>query len=349
MNTFKKITAVVIITGISLSCSNSNRKEANDTYEFSDMAIADESAETTQESSLIRYAPSAPMENMEVSNMAEESNVRRSIANEKQNPTPNFIASHTASIINNDGVHKLILNAQMKFKVNNVPETTYAIENIVLTNGGHIRRSDIDNRNSYSSTVNISNDSAIVIHHSNLTANIQFRVHYTKLDTVLRAMAPHAVHIDYRTINANDVTINLLREKLKKERMEKKQKRMSSAIDNRGHKLNDIMDAEQALDFAAEQADRALLEDYSMQDQIEYSTVNVELYQNPTQYQEQVLRVKSIDEYKPSMGSKLVSALQFGWNMVAGLFILLISIWPVLLAAGVSIYFYFGYKKRRKE
>lgn len=336
------ITTIAITIGILLSCSDNNKAEPiNESYNMSVMVTEEE------EIGSLQFTPPVISEDMD--NSTQELRDHRVVTNEKQSSLPNFIPSYAASVINNDGVHKLIQKVQMKFKVKDVPATTYAIEGIVLKNGGHIRRSDIDNRNSYSNTINISNDSAIVIHHSNLIATIQFRVHYTKLDTVLRAIAPHAVHIDYRTISANDVTLDLLREKLKKERMAKKQKRVSSAIDNRGHKLNDIMDAEQALDYAAEQADRSLLEDYSMQDQIEYATVNVELYQNSVQYQERVLRMKSIDDYELSTGSKLVSALQFGWSLVAGLFILLISIWPVILIAGAGVYFYFRYKKRRKE
>lgn len=336
------------------SCSGSHKNESARSMTEVSEEMANEPVYETEDASSKMYA-SIDMEK-EVSNYAFSENRKKTAAppvkNELTGSIPsNFLASPAASVINSDEVHQLIRNVQMKFKVKDVPQTTYDIESIVLKNGGHIRRSAINNSRSYSSTVNISRDSAIIIHHNNLTANIQFRVHYSRLDTVLREIAPYAVHIDYRNVDVRDVTFDLIWEKMKKERMAKKQKRISAAIDNRGRKLDDIMDAEQALDYSAEQEDRALLEDYKMKDQIEYSTINVEIYQHPTQYQERVLRTKSIDEYEPSLGAKMLSALQNGWEMVAALFILLLNIWPFILVviAGICVGIYFRNKKRKDD
>lgn len=343
MRTPIKITLFSFILGTAFSCSNNHKSsnqemQAFDTQEIqsTDMlkeenALIDYSASTINEESVVQYTTSEKEENRTTSN--------------------NFISSHAASTINDNGVHKLIRNVNMKFKVKNVPETTYDIERIVIQNGGHIKRSDINNRNSYSSTTNISKDSAVVTHYGNIVSNIQLRVHYTKLDTLLKEIAPFAIHIDYRTIDVKDVTLELLAKKLKRERMGKKQNRISSAIDNRGRKLDDIMDAENALDRAAEQSDNALLEDYNIKDLMEYSTVNIELYQNTEQYQERILRVEAVKEYKPSFGSKIVSALQNGWELLSALLILLVNIWPVILILVIAIYtgIYLKNKKQKNK
>lgn len=332
-----RTTTFAIAMGMLLSCSSDYKDVSEKAYEMSDMAV-EENDESVKDYSSMDYSASAEMaDNMESENGAEDMKEHRRETKQSQPEVPNFISSQAASIDNSDAIHRLIRNVNMKFKVKDVPQTTYAIESIVLKNGGHIRRSAIDNRNSYSNTVNISKDSAIIIHYDNLVANIQFRVHYSRLDTVLEEIAPYAVHIDYRTVDVKDVTFDLLWEKLKKERMAKKQKRISTAIDNRGQKLNDIMSAEQSLDYAAEQADKALIEDYRMNDRIEYSTINVEIYQSQTQYQERVLRIKSVDEYEPSLGAKTVQALQNGWELIAALFVALLNIWPVLLIIIVGI------------
>jgi len=338
MRKSNNIVFFIILTGIAISCGNKHHTEKTLELQSFEISEINDSEIRKEESSSVDFTLSDII----------ESDVGKEM---KQKMPNNFISSYAASVINDNESHKLIRNVNMKFKVNDVPESTYIIENLTLKNGGHIRRSDINNRNSYSSTVNISKDSAIIIHHNNIISNIQLRVHYTRLDTLLKEIAPLAIHIDYRTIDVRDVTLELLAKKLKKERMDKKQNRISTAIDNRGRKLNDIVDAENALDYTAEQSDKALLEDYSIKDQIEYSTINIELYQNISQYQEKVVRDELPKEYEPSFSSKIASALQYGWELLSGFIILLINIWPLLLilTIAISMGIYFKNKKHKNQ
>ncbi len=187
------------------------------------------------------------------------------------------------------------------------------------------------------------------LHHYDLTSNLQLRVHNSKLDTILKEIAPLAVEIDYRTVTAKDVTFQLLAEKLKKERMAKKQKRISSAIDNKGRRLNDVMDAENSLDYALEQEDNAKLSAYKMNDDIEYSTISIQLYQNPTTYKEKIAKKKSIEEFEPSLGDQALNSLHNGWIIICTLFIAILNIWPILLVIAIAAYIIVRYKKRKNN
>ncbi len=263
------------------------------------------------------------------------------------NSSSNFISSSAATNYD-DGIHQFIRTAQMKFRVKSVPEATYTIEDIITKHKGFIIRSAISNENSYSTTTtNISKDSSLVTYHSNLIADLKLRVPRTQLDTVLKELAPLALEIDYRTIEANDVTLQLLSEKLKQERLNKKEKRVSNAIDNNGKKLDSVIDAEEVLDNTIDDANKTKLAEYDIKDQIEYSTINIKLYQSTTNYQEKVLREKPTEEYKPSLGEQAIEALHNGWIIISTLFIFLLNIWPIILIAVLAWILYSKYKKRK--
>jgi len=262
---------------------------------------------------------------------------------------PNFIATSAATGINDDDMHKFIRTAQMKFKVKDVVEATHLIESIILNNKGFIINTSISNKELNSQTINISKDSALMTYYTNLESRLQLKVPCQLLDTTLRQIAPLAVLIDYRIVDAKDVTVQLMKDNLDKIRMEKKQKRLSAAIDTKGRKLDDITEAEHALDYALEQADKAKLSEFTTNEQIAFSTISINLYQDVMEHKEKVLRQKELKTYEPGFGSKIADAFVGGWYILSAILIFLINIWPVLLIIVVIVIVYFRIKKRNVE
>jgi hypothetical protein len=258
----------------------------------------------------------------------------------------NFVATSAALTINDDGIHKFIRTAKLRFKVENVISGTQAIEDIIIRNKGFIINSSIYNRELSTEWINISKDSAVVVRCNNLEATLQLKVPCELLDTTLRQIAPLAISIDYRVVEATDVTAKLMSDDLTKKRLAKKEKRLENAIDTKGRRLNDITYAEDALDRAQEQADRTKVSEYITNEQIAYSTITIELHQNTIKYNEKVLRNDEVSGYEPGFGSKVIEALYSGWEMLSVLFIFLINLWPILLIIAISI---FLYKKIRNK
>jgi len=245
---------------------------------------------------------------------------------------PNFISSPVSYISNDDGLHKFILTARMKFKVNNVVLATQEIEGIVIKNRGFIIKSGINNQNSVENIIRISKDSVKVFHEYNLIGDLELRVPYTSLDSTLRQLAPLAVLIDYRTIDATDVTAKLMTERLRQQRLAKKQQRLSTAINTRSGKVGDVVDAEESLDKALENADNAKVEEFLLNDRINYSTIYISLYQERIQTTEKLFQPEnSIKEYSPGFGTRLGESISNGWNALCSLFILMMNLWPILL------------------
>lgn len=283
-----------------------------------------------------------------IGSMADEAQGSRVVINKDQTETKptsylmDFVQSNAASIVNDDAVHKFIRKAELKFKVESVPQATYTIENIVLRNSGFIINSSIRNNQNETVTTNISKDSALVVYCSNLYTTMELRVPRERLDTTLKELIPLARQIDYRVVDAQDVTIDILSDQLSQNRLAKKNDRVKRAIDTKSSKLDDVMDAEQELDNIQLQKDNKTLSTYSLNDRIAYSNIYIQLYQNPVRYEEKIVREKVLEEYQPSFGNQMINAIDNGWQAVRFVFILLINVWPLILITIIvfSIYLY---------
>lgn len=254
---------------------------------------------------------------------------------------PNYLATSAASTAFDDGVHKFIRIARTKFKVKDVVLATQGIEDIVLKNKGFILKSFVKNNNVNQRTLDISKDSAVIICQSTLTANLQMKVPSHLLDTTLRQIAPLVKIVDYRIVEAEDVTAKLMAEELVQIRLAKKQKRISNAINTRSGKLDDAIDAENTLDSSLEEADNRKIAEYNLNEQIAYSLITIELYQDNVEYARRILKENDAYEvYKPGFGEQILDALGNGWLIVSDIFIFLISIWPILLmvVAGIVVF-----------
>lgn len=262
---------------------------------------------------------------------------------------PNFLVTVAASGVNDDEMHKFIRTAQMKFKVKDVVDATHLIENIILNNKGFILSSSIVNKQLSPSTINVSKDSSLVTYYLNQESKLQLKVPSQLLDTTLRQIAPLAISIDYRTVNAADVTTRLMSEKMAQARMTKKQKRLSSAIDNKGQKLSDITNAEEALDNAMEREDMAKISEFITNEQIAYSTISIDIYQDIKEYSNKVLRTENIEEYDSGFGVRFVEGLANGWYIVTVIFLFFINIWPIMLVVTASLGIYFRIMRKQNK
>ena len=254
---------------------------------------------------------------------------------------PNFIATSAASNANSDKVHKLMRTAQLKFKVKSVPEATQMIEDVILKSDGIILKSSIENQHSSSQKINLSEDSACVVHYNNLVASLDLRVPCGTLDSVLRQIAPLAILIDYRVVDAEDVTTKLMADDLRKARLNKKQGRVSSAIATRSGKLEDVMLAEKSLDQTLEEADQVKISEYNTNDKIAFSSIKIELYQSSLVVKEKVVRDEiDVKSFELGFGAKIQDALVGGFSFLGDIFILIITVWPlwILLIGGFFIY-----------
>ncbi len=177
---------------------------------------------------------------------------------------------------------KFIRTADIKFKVKNVPQSTYAIENTTAKFGGFVTYTNLQSDISEKTKTKISQDSTLETTKYNVENNITIRVPNTQLDTILKTISKQIDFLDFRVIKADDVSLQMLANQLAQNRSVSQEKSVQKAVDTKGKKLTTIIDAEENLNAKKEANDSKKLENLSLQDQVNFSTVTLQIYQKET-------------------------------------------------------------------
>ncbi|MDR7370991.1 DUF4349 domain-containing protein [Flavobacterium aquidurense] len=254
--------------------------------------------------------------------------------------------SSTAAVQPKNSTQKFIRTADIKFKVKNVVKSTYAIENAVAKFGGFVTYTNLQSNIHDQIKTKISQDSTLETTKYSVENNITIRVPNTQLDTVIKSIARQIDFLDFRVIKADDVSLKLLANQLSQKRSTTNEKRVEKAIDNKGKKINDIMAAENTLANQKEANDNRTIDNLSMQDQINFSTVTLQLYQNETIKQEITAGEKDSAYYKPNLGIQIVDSLKSGWYILQSILVFFINLWPFIL---ISLGGFFLYRKYVKK
>ncbi len=235
---------------------------------------------------------------------------------------------------------KLIRTADIKFKVKSVVQSTNLIENTSRKWGGLVTYSNLQSTINDKISTKISQDSTLETTKYQVENTITLRVPQQNMDTVVKEIAKEIDYLDYRLIKADDVALRLLSNELLQKRSATSEKRVANAIDTKGKKINDVMNAETQLENKKAQSDSSAIENLSLQDQINYSTITLQLYQREVVKQELVANEKQGYYFEPSIGIQILDALQSGWFHLLSLVVFLLKLWWLALI-GLVIYLIF--------
>ncbi|WP_163399722.1 DUF4349 domain-containing protein [Flavobacterium fluviatile] len=261
--------------------------------------------------------------------------------------TDSTAISSSAAVEKKDSKQKFIRTADIKFKVKNVVRSTYAIENATQKFGGFVTYTNLQSTIQNQIKTKISQDSTLETTKYTVENNITIRVPNTQLDTVIKTIAKQIDFLDFRVIKADDVSLKLLSNQLSQKRSTNTEKRVEKAIGEKGKKINDIMEAENTLANQKEANDNRKIDNLSLQDQINFSTITLQLYQNETIRQETIASEKDSAAYKPNLGIQIIDALKCGWYFLQAILIFIINIWPFILISGGTFLIYSRYLKKQ--
>ena len=276
------------------------------------------------------------------------------LISENEAISPESYISSSAALENpNDTIRRMIRTANLKFKVKEVVKATYDIENIVIKHNGFVENTNLTSQINYIKETTIKEDSVLLTTYYTVINGLVLRVPNTQLDATLKEIAPLVEFMDYRIINAKDVTLDLLSKRLEQNRLVRYDGRMVNAIDNQGKKLNDVSNAEDNLLRKQAQADEAKLTNLQILDKIEFSTITLSLYQNQSIKYEVIAKEKTIKPYSTPFGTRFVDALKSGWTIIVEFFLFLVNIWSIILIGVLAFcvikYFRGRISKRKSE
>jgi len=259
--------------------------------------------------------------------------------------TTNIISSNAVVDPKNSN-RKFVRTADIKFKVKNVAKSTYAIEKIIATHGGFVTFTDLKSTINDSNTTKISQDSILETIKYTVDNSITFRVPNTTMDTVLRAMVKEIDFLDNRLIKADDVSLQMLSNKLTQKRLQKSQARLEKGIDSKGKILNQIVAAEDTVLNKDTDTDVALLSTLSLEDQVNFSTVTLYLYQRETTKSEVLKNEKNVNAFRANIGLQIVDSLKTGWYMLEAIISFVVQLWSIILLIIIGFFIYRNYLKK---
>ena len=254
--------------------------------------------------------------------------------------------SSSAAKVDPKSNRKFVRTADIKFKVKNVAKSTNQIEDATVKFGGFVTYTNLQSTILEEDKTKMSQDSTLVSTKYQVENDITIRVPNTQLDTVIKTIAKQIHFLNYRVIKADDVTLQMLSNKMAQKRSTSSEDRLAKAIDTKGKKLNQIVEAEDTLDDKKKQNDTNKLQNLSLEDQVNFSTLTLQIYQDETITQEMIANEKSLNSYRPNIGLQIWESLKSGWFILENILAFFVSLWPFILIGFLG---FFGYKKYLKK
>lgn len=242
---------------------------------------------------------------------------------------------------------KFIRTANLKFQVKNVETATKAIEQATIGSGGFVVDSNLESTILEKVETKISQDSLLETTRYTVKNNLILRVPNEKLDTIISAISKQIDFLDARSIKADDVSLQILQNQMAQLRGLNKKKRLEKAIDEKGTKLSSIIDAEDRLGNQADQTDSKKIENLSLEDQINFSTIAIQIYQRDS-FREARISIKQIkNSSRPTLSIAIADAWLSGWHIIEWILTFIVQLWSLILLAFIA-YFVFNRKFKKQ-
>ena len=236
-----------------------------------------------------------------------------------------------------DSLKKFIRTADVRFRTPDALRATLEIENIALRHGGFITSDQLLTEIEYRRVQPVNRDSAVETTRYRRHAQLTLLVPYRQLDTTLRAIGHLAEFFDHRRVQAEDISFRLIEEQLTQLRQRLHQQQVQRVVEDPGQKRENILAAaDRQLESRAAE-DAAQLERLKMEDAVRFSTITLDVYEQPALVRVPVANL-DVATAGPSFGFRAVGALRAGWEILEALVIGLLNLWSLFLLAGL-VYF----------
>lgn len=248
----------------------------------------------------------------------------------------NNASSETADITSTTGLTgdsvKLVKTASINCKVKDAHQGARAISQLAQKLGGMISHQNIESIQNQSKELPISTDSIMVITAYNTQADITARVPAQNLEAFIYEMTS----IGYFTFNSrmdiDDKSLDYLAAALK-------QQNRNEVVNRTGNRNAKGLTDTQLIQTKDDAIDQQIANQRIDAD-VQYSTVQLNLYQNPI-VRKEVIANYSTSKYEFPFNTRLHNAFSTGWNIFLNFLLVLVHLWPFIF---LTIAVWMGYK-----
>jgi len=265
----------------------------------------------------------------------DEASQKKSVINPGQNSS---ILGSLVALAFQDSSKSFIKTSQMKFQVNNVYASSVNLELIARKYGGYIHQSNLERDALSSKTYQVSKDSSMTQEKYKLYGDIVMRIPDENLYVALLEMGDEIEKLDYRWIDAEDITYEILRKKLAQNRQLRYNERMMRTSTKGNIEGDDAIAINDRILNSEANRDEQFIQESITQDKVDLSEVSINIYQAPKTDISYALIEPTVERYEPSFADRSTASFSKGWNGIKSFIIALISIWPLLIIGTISFF-----------
>ncbi|GGD62153.1 hypothetical protein GCM10011514_27820 [Emticicia aquatilis] len=234
---------------------------------------------------------------------------------------------------------KFIRTAESKFRVKDVKQTTQRIHDLTNKYGGYVSSMSLKSEPTKSKKVQISADSLAKVERFIVCNELTIRVPNQQLDSLLRDIFQMVDYWDNCELKTDDASLLLLANSMKAKRLESFSDRNKANIDKKKGNITIASEAEKEVLNYENQADNYKVDQQSIEDRVNFSVVNLQIYQAESIQKTAIPDIKNIEPYHPNIFLQVGDSLKDGWLVLEDLLVFLMKFWPLWTVGGVVYYF----------
>ena len=239
-----------------------------------------------------------------------------------------------------------ISSMQIKGLTADAANATMQIEHFTNKLGAYVQDSKLTSELKNKEVTRLSKDSVLEQETYQIQAHLILRVPNSKLDTVLAVLTPFFLVMDERILRKSNSDIDLLENKMTALRTRQFSKDVTPLLAKKSMQIEGVLAAQNQLYEKVKETDLAMLENEKLRDKINFSGINIELYQRDKTVKTTSLYLTAPQGYHPGFLSEVYTAIVNGANLLKWIVLAIINLWSSLLIAFAT---WFIYKLIRKK
>lgn len=250
----------------------------------------------------------------------------------------NLTDSTSVTGLTGDSV-KLVKTASINFKVKDATQSTRAVSGLAQKYGGMLTYQSIEAVELAQRSLKVSSDSVLVITAATPHADITARIPSQHLEAFLFDVADLGYYTGSSKLQVDDKSLAYLENSLK-------QKNRTNALSRTPTGKTKAAAIRQAITIRDETIEQQMA-NKAIDADVQYSTINLALSQNPLVRKEMVANT-NMDDYQLSYGPRFRNAVADGWNAFLDFVLLLTQLWMFILF-GLAIFFTYKVWQKRSR
>lgn len=257
---------------------------------------------------------------------------------------------YSSAGVAHDGSRQFVIHVNLRAQVADVYQAALAIEEAAQALGGFVADNTIQTTQHpgrHVAVVHMDAQQRRVSKVYERTAHLKVRVPSAQTQSFLRDIAKHLEFLEHRQIHAQDVHLALLRERLNSSRSKQLQHDLDDVASSDKEKASAKLRAVQAKDQAQAAQDAALLAQKELEDQLAFSTIDLDLYQSQIVHTSTEPDVDAmVKTAQPGLVQQLREGLASGLEMGMSIIVVLAYAWPLLLVMAGVLAGWFVFRKK---